>query len=81
MSVIDAYSAVERARVNSSLPTENYWLYVKKDGTGFLAFAEEHKNPDYIGFFVEDDSRIPGILKVAESKIKKFKPYVYKRRT
>lgn len=69
----NVYDAIAFAREKYGLPHENYWLYVKKDGKKLLAFAEEHKNKEYIGFFVEDDSRIPGIMKIAESKIKKLR--------
>lgn len=70
MVEVSPYEAVDFARRKYGLPEENYWLYVKKDGKKILAYAEEHKNAEYIGFFVEDDSRIANIMKVAERKIK-----------
>ena len=65
--------AVGRARLAGGLGAENYWLYVKKDGTHAFAVQDEKKTEGYIGFFVEDDTRLQGITGVAEKKIKKMK--------
>ncbi len=73
MITANVRTAVDIARRYHNLPAENYWLYIKKTGDDAVAYAEEHKNEDYIGFFVEDDSRINGILRVAESKIRRIK--------
>ena len=59
--------AVDRARANG-LPKENYWIYFKKDGTAVDAYAEENKRKGWLGFFVEDDSRLIGIAGVAQKK-------------
>lgn len=59
--------AVDRARANG-LPKENYWIYFKKDGTAVEAYAEENKRKGWLGFFVEDDSRLIGIAGVAQKK-------------
>ena len=59
--------AVDRARANG-LPKENYWIYFKKDGTAIEAYAEENKRKGWLGFFVEDDSRLIGIAGVAQKK-------------
>lgn len=58
---------VALARSNG-LPLENYWLYFKKDGTAVDAYAEENKRKGWVGFFVEDDSRLSGIATVAQRK-------------
>ena len=59
--------AVATARANG-LPEENYWIYFKKDGTAIEAYAEENKRKGWLGFFVEDDSRLIGIAGVAQKK-------------
>lgn len=61
--------AVSQARENG-LPKENYWLYFKKNGTAVEASAEENKRNGYLGFFVEDDSRLATIANIAEKKAK-----------
>ena len=67
------YTAVHKARLAGELRAENYWLYVKKDGTQAFAREEENKTEGYIGYFVEDDTRLNGIADVAEKKIKRMK--------
>ena len=47
---------------------ENYWLYFKKDGTAVDASQEENKRKDYIGFFVEDDTKLGTVAGVAQKK-------------
>lgn len=59
--------AIDLARAQG-LPKENYWIYFKKDGTAIDASAEENKRKGYVGFFVEDDSRLSGIAHVAQRK-------------
>ena len=66
-----AISAVATAR-KKGLPLENYWLYFKTDGSAADASGEENKRKNYIGFFVEDDSRIQTRVTVAEKKIKRY---------
>lgn len=61
---------IESAR-SEGLPKENYWVYFKKDGTRIEAAAEEKKRRDFIGFFVEDDSRLQSINDIAMKKIRK----------
>jgi hypothetical protein len=63
----EVYKAVELARAKG-LPKENYWLYFKKNSTAVEAYEVENKRPGWLGFFVEDDSRIPGIVGVAKKK-------------
>jgi hypothetical protein len=60
-------NAVTQAR-EQGLPMENYWLYFKKDGSMVEAKPEEHKRKDWIGFFVEDDTRLRQIAKIAGKK-------------
>lgn len=67
------YSALHKARLAGNLRAENYWLYIKKDGTQAFAVEEEKKTEGYIGYFVEDDTRLQGIAEVAEKKIKKLR--------
>lgn len=67
-------TAVAIARTQSTpLKKENYWLYVKKDGSHSFARDNEKKTEGYIGYFVEDDTRLSGIAEVAEKKIKRLK--------
>jgi hypothetical protein len=61
------YQAVSRAR-GSGLPETNYWLYFKKDGTEIRAFEIENKTPGWIGYFVEDDSKLSAIYAVEQKK-------------
>lgn len=63
----EIYNAIALARSNG-LPKENYWLYFKRDGTKIDAYEKENKRKGWLGFFVEDDSRIPGIAGVAQRK-------------
>ena len=63
----EVYKAVDRARA-SGLPKENYWIYFKKDGSAIDAYAEENKRKGWLGFFVEDDSRLISIAGVAQKK-------------
>ena len=66
--------AVTVARTQSTpLKKENYWLYVKKDGTQAFARDTEKKTDGYVGYFVEDDTRLNGISEVVNKKIKKLK--------
>ena len=66
-------TAIHKARLAGDLRAENYWLYIKKDGTQAFAVEEEKKTEGYVGYFVEDDTRLQGIAEVAEKKIKKLK--------
>lgn len=63
----EIYNAIALARTKG-LPKENYWLYFKRDGTKIDASEKENKRKGWLGFFVEDDSRIPGIAGVAQRK-------------
>ena len=62
-------NAVALARKNG-MGMENYWLYFKKDGTAIDASQEENKRKGYLGFFVEDDSRLNAISGIAQKKTK-----------
>ena len=62
--------AIREAR-KKGLPQENYWVYYKKDWSRVKVSAEEKKTVGYIGFFVEDDSRIQVINEIAMKKIRK----------
>ena len=70
----EVYKAVELARVQG-LPKENYWLYFKKKGTAVEAYEVENKRPGWLGFFVEDDTRIPSIVGIAKKKANWRKNY------
>lgn len=63
----EAYKAVELARAKG-LPKENYWLYFKKNSTAVEAYEVENKRPGWLGFFVENDSRIPSIVGIVKKK-------------
>lgn len=63
----EVLKAVSLARSNG-MGKENYWLYFKKDGTAIDASKEENKRKGYLGFFVEDDSRLASIANIAERK-------------
>lgn len=63
------YEALRLARLGW-LPKENYWIYFKKDGSAIEVCAEENKRDGWLGFFVEDDSRLSGIANIAERKTK-----------
>jgi hypothetical protein len=63
----EVYKAVEKAR-SQGLPKENYWIYFKKDGTAVDAHADENKRKGWLGFFVEDDTRLTGIAGIAQKK-------------
>ena len=65
----EIYNAIAIARKNG-MGLENYWLYFKKDGTAIDASQEENKRKGYLGFFVEDDSRLNGISGLAQKKTK-----------
>lgn len=65
----EIYNAIAIARKNG-MGLENYWLYFKKDGTAIDASQEENKRKGYLGFFVEDDSRLNGISGIAQKKTK-----------
>jgi hypothetical protein len=63
----EIYKAIALAR-SQGLPKENYWVYFKKDGTAIDAYEQENKRKGWLGFFVEDDTRLPGIAGVAQRK-------------
>ena len=63
----EIYNAVRKAR-SLGMGQENYWLYFKKDGTAVDASQEENKRKDYIGFFVEDDTKLGTVAGVAQKK-------------
>ena len=65
----EVLKSVKKARANG-LPKENYWLYFKKDGTAVEARETENKRNDWLGFFVEDDSRLSSIAGIAQKKTK-----------
>jgi hypothetical protein len=69
----NAFKVVVKTRQENGLPSENYWLYFKKDGSAIDVSKEENKRKDYIGFFVEDDTRINHIVEIAVRKVKKLK--------
>ena len=63
------YEVLRKARLGW-FPAENYWIYFKKDGSAVEVNAEEDKRDGWLGFFVEDDTRLPGIVNIAERKTK-----------
>jgi len=50
---------------------QNYWLYIKKDGSMAWAKDEEEKSEDSIGYFVEDDSKLKSVFTAAKKRINK----------
>ena len=65
---------IEQLQDKRLLNNCNYWLYFSKNIQidKYKAFNVENKTKGYIGFFVEDNSRIKGIYEVAKSKIKRL---------
>ncbi len=63
----EIYKTIARARENG-LPKENYWLYFKKGGTAVEAKEKENKRNGWLGFFVEDDTRLASIANIATRK-------------
>ena len=65
---------IEQLQEKRLLNNCNYWLYFSKNIQidKYKVFNAENKTKGYIGFFVEDNSRIKGIYEVAKSKIKRL---------
>lgn len=65
---------IEQLQDKRLLNNCNYWLYFSKNIQidKYKVFNVENKTKGYIGFFVEDNSRIKGIYDVARSKIKRL---------
>lgn len=63
----EIYNAIALAR-SKGLPKENYWLYFKRDGTKIEARKSENKRKEWIGFFVEDDTKLFVVAGVAQRK-------------
>lgn len=65
---------IEQLQDKRLLNNCNYWLYFSKNIQidKYKVFNVENKTKGYIGFFVEDNSRIKGIYDVAKSKIKRL---------
>lgn len=61
--------ALTEAR-SKGLQWENYWIYFRKSDGSIEFRAEEDKRDGYIGYFVEDDTRLPSICELASRKIK-----------
>ena len=62
---------LETERLYNGLKEANYWMYINKH-TGELTFRnEETPSSSTIGFFVEDDSRLPETCRIAHSKIRR----------
>lgn len=64
--------AVRAGREAGLIGKENYWLFFnKKDGSSSVCRNEEYKKRDgYIGYFVEDDSRLDKIYECYLKKIR-----------
>ena len=59
--------AIDAGRKTGVIGRENYWLFIRKDNPDdcvVLGQGEESVDriPGYIGYFVEDDTRLPGIM-------------------
>lgn len=65
---------IEQLQEKRLLNNCNYWLYFSKNIQidKYKVFNAENKTKGYIGFFVEDNSRLKGIYDVAKSKIKRL---------
>lgn len=63
----EIYNAIALAR-SKGLPKENYWLYFKRDGTAIDAYENENKRKGWLGFFVEDDTKLTTIAGVAQRR-------------
>ena len=68
ISLEQLYDTVDRYRKAGAIKKENFWVYISMTENKANASQKEHKQKGYIGFFCEDDSRLPGILTVAERK-------------
>lgn len=64
---------LENARTKHALRKNNYWMYINKNSGDIKFKNKEKKENNWIGYFVEDDSRLIEILRVAENKIKRIK--------
>lgn len=65
---------IEQLQEKRLLNNCNYWLYFSKNIQidKYKAFNVENKTKGYIGFFVEDNSRLKSVYEVAKSKIKRL---------
>lgn len=67
----EVLNSVEISRKYFNLKNENYWIYFSKDGEKCTPFNEEHKAESFIGYFVEDDSRLRSIYNIAQKRIRR----------
>lgn len=72
ISFSEVIKSVEKNRRDFNLNKENYWGYFSKDGSTFTPFNTEHKDEKYIGFFIEDDSKLRTIYNVMQRKVNKL---------
>lgn len=70
----DLIKDIEQLQEKRLLNNCNYWLYLPKNIqiSKWKAYNSENKTKGYIGFFVEDNSRIRSIYEVAKAKIKRL---------
>lgn len=71
VSYDEVLKAVNVSREYFNLKRENYWVYFAKDGSKFTPFNDEHKEEGFIGYFVEDDSRLRSIYNIAQKRIRR----------
>ena len=66
--------AIKAGRESGLIGSENYWLLLGKRSGKVLVMSEEsyEKTPGYIGYFVLDDSRLPGIIKCYGHTAKRY---------
>ena len=71
MITFDRILNVVNAARNHGLATDNYWLYMAKDGTEVNASNEENKQSGFIGYFIEDDSKLRRVFDVYCKRVRK----------
>lgn len=73
MNINDITKEINRLRAQGKIPYENYWIYLNRDCPGGIkAKAQEEKEEGYIGYFVEDDTRLAGILKCHQKRTHQY---------
>lgn len=56
-------NVIAKERMVNQLPLQNYWLYIGVDDV--KASEKENKQEGYIGYFIEDDTRLKKVFEIA----------------
>lgn len=70
LTLDDIQSQVEYSRKYSGLTDTNYWVYISVDGIKCEVRNREKKKAGYVGYFVEDDTKLKNIHTTMLRKIK-----------